>query len=1779
MKRKILACLLSLSLLVLTLAPATGSFASEVEEGSTADSFASGVEEGSTAGSFASEMGEIPTAGSFASEVEEIPTADSLTGEVEDVPATVEPTSQAAEVTQAVPEEKSTPEPTPESTPEPTPESTSEATPEPTPDATPEPTSEPTPEPTAEPTPLPEELPELCAIVQADAAGAFEGDEIGASVLVSGGLAPYSVQIAVECGGEVLAEQAIVLEDAGSASIRATAVYGTANFTARVEDALGSEASGGAQTRIARHDGESRAQWEATLAAAHLSGDWREDVLAIAYTQLGYRESDCDFIIDEADNAKGYTRYGDWYGADYADWCAMFVAFCLNYAGVSHSDCPWDAGCEAFRGNLRACGAYVPADEYAPQSGDLIFFSTGSGGAGHMGIVTGASGSSVYTIEGNSANMVRECSYSLRDPDILGYGDLAELMRQAGVLAAETPAPSSTVEPDSTPAPVIDAGGTVLVEPSSFVPGETRLYESTASMQLSGGEGSVQDVVLPQSGRLELRASGSGSAQWQIYSPDAQLWVGIAGETSPTLFLTYAKVCSLLSGGTVRLRCAFAGADSTRYSATARVSVRPDAEAEFPQIEETDADAPALMSLAPAAAAADAPAQTCTVVINYVFEDNTPVAEPYTATLAAGSDFSATVPNPSILGYLPYVDGAAESSGIVQLDVADIRADQTHTVVYKPTAVNYTVIHYLQNLGDDNYAETARETKQGLTNSNVPEAARAYDGFYALLYDRPAIAADGSTVVEVYYDRCYYLMRFDLGGGYGVEPIYARYGAPIDVSAPVRQGYTFDGWTRGGADASLPATMPAENRSYAAKWTAAEASFTAVYWLQNADDDDYSVFGSATIDATTDETILPENCKDFRGRIPIDANLEELLPFMEFDHADGEVSVAGDRSTVVNLYYARRAFTLKFYYAMEDVDREKYYIIGGSSYKFGASGASTDDSLDNLTNYYMDGGSSVVERGEVDEIPALNSAGAARSYATGSDSASKTVNGVRYNYRYHYLSFRARYGADISSMWPCDVLNSVTRLDKTNSNGWEGTEAFFSAWNGEHHVWYSQHNANQTIKGNYNRLDAQLLWEADKFGDYADASGTVDYLGFWENGANVKWNVPKLFRYRIWVPLPEGESAEGLTTKTREGVTYILRSVYDTCDNSTVKEQTAPEIDGLTYLNNITPTSKPVQGVDYAVITDFDTSLYKEAYEVNFYYARNLYTLAFYSAGEVVASESIAFEQDISDRGFAPDYPAGYEANAFEFDGWYSTASFAAGTEVDFSGMRMPANDLLIYARWKPTSHTVRFYLNREKLELGEQLTGYEPRSVLHGSLAGEVADPVNGAYVFVGWFHLDGGVEKAFDFDNMPVTADLSVYGRWSSNTLKDYAVYYRALDDGAEVASPTLGSALAGITRTFEAKGGDALHPAYREGYFPTVRSHSITLDIEDDAANSYTFWYVARDAVPYTVRYLDADTGEPVAPEKLVSDNRKAVVTENFVPVSGMVPDAYQKRLVVRADAGGDSDDNVIVFYYSADTEHAYYRIIHYVQSSDGISWREHASSQAKGTIGQVYSASPMTIPGYSFDSSVAGTRTSGELTADGLELKLYYRCNAYPYEVRYLEEGTNLELAQSKPGSALYGSVVSASAIEIEGYSLVSASPQTLTVRIESGDAAQLNVIRFYYARIQTASLTIHKSITGALEKDACFVFNISGNGLDLDVLIQENGSVTIDGLTVGKTYSVREISGNWRYDLDDSAHSVTLQPGGNSVSFSNVHTKDRWLDDNAYSENAFNAVQEECGGEH
>ncbi len=219
-----------------------------------------------------------------------------------------------------------------------------------------------------------------------------------------------------------------------------------------------------------------------------------------------------------------------------------------------------------------------------------------------------------------------------------------------------------------------------------------------------------------------------------------------------------------------------------------------------------------------------------TVIINYVFTNDKQAAPSWTATLAEGSNLEQTVTSPTVVGYKPV-------QATVDVTVNNITENVTYTVTYYPANVGFTVNHYLQNVADNNYTLDKTENVGGFTESEVGgDLAKTYPGFAALLYNTKAkVAADGSTVVEIYYDRNYYMMSFNLDGGYGVEPIYARYGASVKVENPTKPGYTFNGW-----EPTVPETVPAENTTYKAKWTPGESGFTVVFWYENANDDGYS---------------------------------------------------------------------------------------------------------------------------------------------------------------------------------------------------------------------------------------------------------------------------------------------------------------------------------------------------------------------------------------------------------------------------------------------------------------------------------------------------------------------------------------------------------------------------------------------------------------------------------------------------------------------------------------------------------------------------------------------------------------------------------------------------------------------------------------------------------------------------------------------------------------------------------------------------------------------------
>ncbi len=926
-----------------------------------------------------------------------------------------------------------------------------------------------------------------------------------------------------------------------------------------------------------------------------------------------------------------------------------------------------------------------------------------------------------------------------------------------------------------------------------------------------------------------------------------------------------------------------------------------------------------------AALAIAADDDVCNVVINYVFADSRPAANSWTARISKGESINQTVTSPTVVGYAPN----QETVTINQV----IDDHVTITVTYQPVEVDFTVKHYQQNVNDDKYILAETEPKKAFTESQVGDKlAKEYNGFTALLYDTTTkVAADGSTVVEIYYDRNYYLMSFNLNGGFGVEPIYARFGAALEVGTPTKPGYTFSGW-----EPQVPATVPAENTTHKAKWTPGESGFTVVFWYENANDNGYSVAGTykpADVKPGTEKKSGDYKNQNFTGRD---------TKHFTYNAAKAEtVTVKGDGSTVLNVYYTRNTYTLKF--RVLNCDKWLFHTHSDSCYK-----------------------------------------------------VIKTIT--------------AKYQADIHGNFPIKDGNDT--------------------------IWWKVPQGTET----YGNSDEQRYL------------GSIDTMP----GENITFEKndsesgAKIYYYVETINGAAGDTAY-------KGRNYKQYKVID-LDYS--------ESTSLTYREEFHPITGFTQGDSNPYLPkDGSVRMQKNNY---LYYTRNSYNLKFYNYNAYVDGKggSVQYEAPLSSHYFEPEYPANLEKNAYVFDGWYTTAGCYEGSKADLNTMTMPASDVILYAKWVPKTHTVKAYQTKDALENGEDaLHTYD--NVPHGTAVPSTpGDPVNGAYVFVGWFYEENGVEKAFDF-SMPVIKDLNLYAKWSSNTLVTYTIKYK-LKDGTEVAPMTTGSALAGTTKTFEAKGGEELNEGYQTGFFPETNSHSIDMQVE--GGNEFTFVYVAKDKVNYTVKYLEKDTNKVLHDEK-TAETTHAIITEKFEQINGYAPDAYQKRLVLSATEA----ENVITFWYTKDDVHAPVQIVHWIQNIAGEGYTEYQSSvDTNAEINKTQTSTALTITGFEYKrgTAVAGENTteftaptapSGTLTAEGLVLNLYYDRIEYPYEFRFVDRDGNT-IAEPKTGKARYQAqgTEAAKTLEADGRMLDGRQNGAITIQIEENiNTAVKNVYVFKY----------------------------------------------------------------------------------------------------------------------
>ena len=171
--------------------------------------------------------------------------------------------------------------------------------------------------------------------------------------------------------------------------------------------------------------------WEATRDQIPLTGEIGKDVLTIARSQVGYTSVKADWDPGQ-EGIEAYTRYGEWYGWKYSDWCDMFASFCVYYAGLT--DYPAECSCMRHELLIKEAGYWRDWNEYIPEIGDLAFVTADKDVhfSSHVGVVemvlpaTETEPARLVLIEGNVKNLWRNKNSVKRRvryfSEVIGYG-------------------------------------------------------------------------------------------------------------------------------------------------------------------------------------------------------------------------------------------------------------------------------------------------------------------------------------------------------------------------------------------------------------------------------------------------------------------------------------------------------------------------------------------------------------------------------------------------------------------------------------------------------------------------------------------------------------------------------------------------------------------------------------------------------------------------------------------------------------------------------------------------------------------------------------------------------------------------------------------------------------------------------------------------------------------------------------------------------------------------------------------------------------------------------------------------------------------------------------------------------------------------------------------------------------------------------------------------------------------------------------------------------------
>ena len=1016
--------------------------------------------------------------------------------------------------------------------------------------------------------------------------------------------------------------------------------------------------------------------------------------------------------------------------------------------------------------------------------------------------------------------------------------------------------------------------------------------------------------------------------------------------------------------------------------------------------------------------------------ITYKYADDVPdaalrgqkAAEPVSRDIAFGAPYS--VASPLIPGYTASV--AAVAGTMAENGV-------TVEVVYRAaTDTAYTVKHMLQDVTGDGYTEdaAARQTLHGTTGADTNAAAKSYEGFTAQAVVQQAIAADGSTVVEIKYDRNSYEVTYayvgtaPAGASALPEKATVKYGAPVAVAAAATApGYTFSGWSQ-----KEDFTMPAENVTITGSFTAnGDTAYTVEHYQQNLAGDGYDLVEADTEHLTGEtDTTATANPKTYTG-FTFDGTVEGTV-------ASG--NIAGDGSLVLKLYYTRNSYEVSYAYT-GTVPAGASALPAAASYKYGADVTVAPQAT--APGYTFNGW---LEDGKV---TASFKMPAGPVQLTGSFTANTDT---RYTVEH----------------WTEDLDGEGYTLRETEANltGVTDTTATAEAKSYEGFR-FDEDNENNVLTGvitGDGKLVLKVHYARNSYEvsyDYGAAPtgasqlpGTVSYKYGAEVRVADKATAPG-YTFDGW----KKDNAEVTSFTMPAGAVQLTGRFTANTDTGYKVEHYQQNLAGDAFVlfeteeqNATTDTHVSATPKDYTGFT-YDGTVDETVTEGNvagdgslvlkLYYTRDSYKVTYQYTGKVPTGASELPAETTEKYGAAVTVAADATAPGYTFSGWSRedgftmpaenvtiTGSFTANGETPYKvehwqqnleddGYTLAETENLTgetdtTATANPKTYTgfafdgtvedtvasgniagdgslvLKLYYTRDSYKVTYQYTGKVPTGVSelpaettekYGAAVTVAADATAPGYTFSGW--------SRNDF-TMPAE-NVTITGSFTANSNTEYTVrhhFQNILDDAYDADTAMLSETLSGTTDTLTAAAAKTVAGFTAQSFQQKniAGDGSTVIDIYYNR-NSYTVTYAVTGTVDPNPNYKQADYrfGQNVAAEAAAAKagydfigwaNEPAVMPANDVTATG---------------------------YFVARTDTAY-QVQHYKQNLEDDGFTLAETEELTGKTDTIATANPKTYTGFTLDRTVEGTVASGNIAGDGsLVLKLYYTRNSYKVTYQY------------------------------------------------------------------------------------------------------------------------------------------------------------------------------------